>query len=85
MKQGNRAVALAAAALGCWALAGCGEAANEAGMARGEQSQATRPEAVPNFHTQAEYELWRSKQASQKKSPPAGQRRTRSGSTPSRR
>ena len=84
MKQGNRAVALAVV-LACWLSTGCGESTNEEGFNKGGQGQVTRPEGMPNFQNQGEYEAWKAEQARKNKSLPVARNRTQAGSKPGRR
>ena len=82
MKHGGRAVMLAAA-LGCW-LAGCGQTANEEGLGKGDPSLA-KTEPVPQFRTQAEYELWKTEQNRKQKGQPPATNRARPASKTGRR
>jgi len=68
-----------AAAIAGWLPAGCGSDANEEGFDKGGKGQVARPEGMPNFRTQGEYELWKTEQASKTKSLPAAKNRTRPG------
>jgi hypothetical protein len=56
--------------------AGCGAPANEKDFAAGGPGEATpRPEGMPNFQSQAEYEIWRTEQASKNKKSSASRSR----------
>ena len=80
MKLRSRAVMLAVT-IACLVPAGCGSAANEEGFVKGGESKAPPAESTPKFQTQAEYELWRTEQASKKKRQPAAPARTQPASS----